>query len=216
MKQNRFAGLRHSIRSESMETNKYSFSRMDKIALAVVVAIFVLGLAWINAYADVPPDAPVADAAEVVASDAPVAAAAPVLVNPESDILGAIKAIIESARAGNWKLVTALLLAFAMVALNRVRGKIKWFAGDRGGAVLVMSLGFLGALSTALAAGMAVDAKLLWGAFSTSLLAAGGYNWFKRIIWPEDQGKHPPAWMELKPPAQQKKKPAKKSAAKVA
>lgn len=168
-----------------------------QILLVIMVAVGAMILLPMLAYSEAPPiapDAAISSEAAPVAT-APVAPAAVALPAPD-DIVGIVGKVVQSAKEGNWKLVTALLLTLAMAALNRVRGKVKFLSGDRGGAIAVMALGFLGAIATALAADMAFDLKLMWGAFSTSLLAAGGYNWFKRLVWPEDRGEKPPAWLE--------------------
>jgi len=190
-----------------------SLSKLDLLTIGFVVALFVGGvvgvprLAFGAEKATITVDAGPIDAAYAPASStviapeaAPVAPPAPVLPAGD-DVVGIIAKVVQSAKEGNWKLVTALLLMLAMAALNRVRGKVKFLTGDRGGAISVMALSFLGALATALAAEMAFDLKLVWGAFTTALIAAGGYNWFKRVVWPEDQGKKPPELLDSAPPA---------------
>ncbi len=187
--------------------------------LLVLLVVLVIGLiAATAANAEAPPvaaDAAVAigDAAPEndVEADEPAAPASPVAI-VEADPIGAVKVVLDSAREGNWKLVTAFVLALLMSLLGKFRDKVKWFKGDRGGAVLVMVLGIAGGISTALAVGAKFDLALLTGAFSTALLAAGGYSWFKKLIWPSDQGKEAPNWIDYKPePVKggKKKRPSK-------
>ncbi len=104
----------------------------------------------------------------------------------ESDPVGAAGTLVQAVKGGQWRLVASLVLAFLMMALAKLRSKIKWFEGDRGGAVLVGVLALAGAFSTALAADAKIDFKLFLGALGVMWTAVGGYSWFKRILWPQD------------------------------
>jgi hypothetical protein len=104
----------------------------------------------------------------------------------EEDPIGSVMTLINHIRAGEWRLAAAIGLALLMFALARVRDKIKWFKGDRGGAVLVMVLALAGTLSAALASDAALDWRLLAGALGLAWTAVGGVQWGKRIIWPKD------------------------------
>lgn len=108
-------------------------------------------------------------------------------VDFESDPFGSLSAFVAAIKLGNWKLVAGIALAGVMMVLSKVRDKIKWFKGDRGGAVLVMVLSLAGALSTGLMAGAAFDLKMVLGAIGVAWTAVGGYTWLKRLIWPQDQ-----------------------------
>jgi len=122
------------------------------------------------------------------AAEAPAEPDKPTLVElVEEDPLGEAAEVVKAIKGGNWRMVAAGLLAFLMMALGKIRGKVKWFDGDRGGAVLVGILGFGGALSTALASGVALDFQLLIGTFGVVFTAVGGYTWIKRLIWPQDK-----------------------------
>jgi hypothetical protein len=104
----------------------------------------------------------------------------------EGDPIGSIEAFVDAVKAGNWKMVGSLALALIMLVLGRVRDKVKWFAGDRGGAVLVMVLGLLGGFSAALAAGADLDWRLALGVVGVVWTGVGGVTWLKRLIWPKD------------------------------
>lgn len=104
----------------------------------------------------------------------------------EADPFGSIEKFVDAVRAGNWKLVGAMALALLMLVLAKVRNKVKWFRGDRGGAVLVAVLGLAGGFSAALAAEAPIDWKLVAGIFVTTWTAVGGYTWVKRLIWPKN------------------------------
>ncbi len=90
-------------------------------------------------------------------------------------------------REGDWRLVTGFVLMAAMLGLNKVRGRVSFFRGDRGGAILVLVLALAGSISAALFSDAGLDASLIVGAVSTAFTAAGGYTLIKRIIWPKDK-----------------------------
>lgn len=141
---------------------------------------------------------PAIDAPTELAPSAPIPPSPPAstpLDKVDNDPLGAVKDIVESAQKGNWKMVLALLLAFVMLGLNKLRGRVRFFSGDRGGAILLLLVSLIGGVSTTLALDGDFQWSLLLSALGTALMAAGVYNLTKRIIWPEDQGKTPPAWL---------------------
>lgn len=102
----------------------------------------------------------------------------------EQDPLGSAGNLVTAIRQGNWRLAAAFFLALIMFALGKVRHQVKWFAGDRGGAILVMVLSLAGALSTSLAAGMPVDWKMFAAAIGIAWSAVGGYTWVRKMLWP--------------------------------
>jgi hypothetical protein len=104
----------------------------------------------------------------------------------EHDPTGAVSDLVAAVRSGQWRQVAALALALLMLALGKVRGKIKLFDGDRGGAILVGLLALSGAMISALVAQAPFDFKLLLGTLGVAFTAVGGYTWFKRLLWPAD------------------------------
>ena len=104
----------------------------------------------------------------------------------EADPVGILFQIINDVRTGNWRLVAAGGLALLMLVLTKLRDKVRWFKGDRGGAVLVMLLSLGGALSTALFSSAELDLKLFLGAAGIAWTAVGGYTWLKKLLWPGD------------------------------
>jgi hypothetical protein len=108
------------------------------------------------------------------------------VVSAEADPLGTVGEIVKAARGGQWRLVAALALGLAMFGLGKVRGRVKWFAGDRGGAVLVLLLALGGGFASALATSAPLDWRLVSGALSIGLTAAGGFNVLKKIAFPKD------------------------------
>lgn len=176
---------------------------MRKILTIAIVTLF--SAATVVAFADAsPPDAgptaglAVEDAgpyrtAAPVATPAPAKDAEDATANPaDAGMPGSFESAIRAVKDGDWRLVSAFVLAGLMVALRRSRDRVAWFRGDRGGAVLVMLLSVFGALSTSLAAGVAVDAKLFLSAAMIAWTAVGGYTWLRRLIWPKHSDPTPP------------------------
>lgn len=134
-------------------------------------------------------------ATEPPAPTSPPATTVPAPTGPDSaenDPVGALVRLVDAVRAGNWRLVASLALALLMLGLARVRDRVRWFKGDRGGAVLVGTLALGGALSTALAASAPLGWDLFLGTLGVMWTAVGGYTWLKRLIWPQDQKEPPP------------------------
>lgn len=129
-----------------------------------------------------PTDAAPAAVSAPAASGAPATAPA----EPERDTASTADQVVRDVRAGNWRYALAGLLFLAMAGLSKVRDKVKWFKGDRGGAVLVMLLALGGALSTSLFSTEPLTPKLFIGAVGVAWMAVGGFTWFKRLIWPAD------------------------------
>lgn len=124
---------------------------------------------------------------EATATDAPSDSQPAAPPDIEGDPIGSIEQFVLAIKSGNWKMVGSLALALVMLVLVKLRDRIKWFAGDRGGAVLVMVLGLLGGFAAALHAGATVDWKLVLGIVGTVWTAVGGVQWVKRLIWPQDK-----------------------------
>ena len=106
---------------------------------------------------------------------------------PMDDPIGVLGGLVDAVRSGQWRLVAALLLSLIMLGMTRMRTKIKWFRGDRGGAVLVMLVSLCGALSTSLLTEAPIDFKMMLGAVGTTFTAVGGYTWIRRLLWPVKQ-----------------------------
>lgn len=132
---------------------------------------------------------PSGDASAAMVVDAGVAAAesADLVGTVEADVGSALGELVTAAKAGNWRYVLALSLSLVLIVFARLRDKIKWFRGDRGGAIAVMVLSMGGALATALASDASVDFKLFLGAAGVAWTAVGGYTWVKRLLWPKDK-----------------------------
>lgn len=103
------------------------------------------------------------------------------------DPVSALAKLVDAIRTGNMRLVVSLVLAFVMFGLAKFRSHIPWFSGDRGGAILVMALALLGGVSTALASGAPLDAKLFIGIVAVAWTAVGGVQWVKRLLWPAEK-----------------------------
>jgi hypothetical protein len=93
-----------------------------------------------------------------------------------------IDQVVRDVQRGNWRYAMAGALSLLMLALQRARGKVRWFAGRRGGAILVMVLALAGSLVTVLASSTPLTPGLLFGAFTVALTAVGGWEWVRALL----------------------------------
>jgi hypothetical protein len=154
---------------------------MRLVILTLIALSFVALFAQVAAAEDLDAGAEVAATTDTT-PDTP----APTPPDIEEDPIGSIQLFIESIKTGNWRMVGSLALVLIMLILSKVRDKIKFFSGDRGGAVLVMLLGLLGGFSAALAADATFDWKLVLGIVGTVWTGVGGWTWFKRLVDPQE------------------------------
>lgn len=115
------------------------------------------------------------------------------LRDPAADPGAFAKAVYDAFHARNWRLLGALLLVGLVWAARQAKRWVPWFGTDRGGAVLVLALGVLTGLSSALAAGAPFTGYLLLDCLTGSVIAAGGWVLVKRLIWPKDRATPAPA-----------------------
>lgn len=108
-----------------------------------------------------------------------------------ADPFDVVGKIVEAASSGNWRLVAAFALVLVMMVVGKFRAKLAVFRGDRGGALLVMTLALGGGLSTALMTDKPINANFVLGVVGTAFTAVGGFTWVKRLMKPAD--KKPPA-----------------------
>ena len=106
---------------------------------------------------------------------------------PESNPVDSVRDVVSGARTGNWRLLAGGVITLLMLGLKTSREKFKWFRGDRGGAVAVLSLSFLGALGASLATGLPIDLRMLAGVVGVAFTAAGGYSVVKSLFWPANK-----------------------------
>ncbi len=135
--------------------------------LLIVMGLGLLSQAWAE------PDAGLAASPD-----------AGIVERADNDPVGVGLDVINDAKKGNWKAAIAGILSLVMFALKRLREKTTLFSGQRGGAILVMALGLLGFFATGLAAGVDVDLNLFVSGFITTLVAVGGFTWFRDLLFP--------------------------------
>ncbi len=95
-----------------------------------------------------------------------------------------IQALLDAVKAKNWHLLVALVLIGAVAGLRwlspKIHGRIgAWLNTQRGGTVLVLLCGVLGAIGTALYGGAKVDVNLILSGVTMGVLASGGWN----VLW---------------------------------
>lgn len=164
------------------------------ILLALAAGLSLILMAFGSAFAQDAGPGEVAGAIDDAGDDGADAGAPEVPVDTPvaDDPAGAVERFITAVREGNIRIAVGLGLSLLMIVLARIRKKVPWFSGDRGGAILVMLLSLLGAFGTALLSDATLDYKLILGAIGVAWTAVGGYTWVKRLIWPPDQKKPAP------------------------
>lgn len=145
-----------------------------KILLAVMIT---LGLAAIaSAYGDTSANSTLQDAGMVTE---PVPTTLP---DPETGFLDWISAGIKAGTTGNWRMLAALLLMGAVVALRKWGKKfVPWFGTGTGGVVLSIAGGFLVALAGVISTGASFGLQAILGALLTAAAASGLFSWGKTL-----------------------------------
>jgi hypothetical protein len=108
-------------------------------------------------------------------------------IDPGTDPGGFLSQIATAIGSRNWVLVAALAVLGVVWALRTWGARwVPWFGTDRGGAVLVLSMGILGAVSAELAAGKPPTLAVVVGGLSLGFTAAGGWSVVRRLAGKSD------------------------------
>ena len=159
-----------------------------KLFVSFVIVFFVIGACALALAFDAG-KAPSLDAGTKAAPSLPAAPAAPVDATKQAteDPVGAAVSLVKALRNHDWKIAAGFALALLLSLGAKMRDKVAFLKGDRGGVIAVFVLAFGGALATAWVAESPLDLKLATTAASIGLMAIGGYTGLKRLIWPKDQ-----------------------------
>lgn len=118
------------------------------------------------------------DAGPVVAAAADIASQA-----PPGNELDVTKELIGSVKGGQWRLAMASLLSLAMMIAYRFKIRsLPMFKTKRGGVILLMVLGFMGAFATALGSHQPINFDLIVGTITVALTAAGGWHSLRALV----------------------------------
>ena len=113
------------------------------------------------------------------------------VADPTDDLAKLAVMAIDAIRSGNWWLLASLALSVVLACVRKFGPGLlasKWPAGaawiksDVGGAVLVLGLGMVGGVTTALVGGAPIGAALLLDAVKVSLGSAGGFVVVKKLF----------------------------------
>ena len=151
---------------------------------ALFLAAFAATLATPALAHAAPPDAAIVEAAPD--AGAAVQPAVPPAVPSTDDPGVLLRDLVDAGQGGEWWIVGALAAVLATWVLRKiVVPVVPWFASDRGGAVLALVVGLLGAVSITFAAG-----RPSWGAIvdgvKLALLAIGTFVAGKKLASPSD------------------------------
>jgi hypothetical protein len=126
--------------------------------------------------------AQVSDGGSVV----PASAAAPVSIdqlNPESDIGAVVSAVAGAVQSKNWRMLGALVIMLLTYASRKfLAPRVKFFASDRGGAVLALAMGVLASFAHLLAAGGSMGFGVVVDGLVAGFMAAGGWSVAKKLV----------------------------------
>lgn len=111
---------------------------------------------------------------------------AAVQVSPD-DLTAFLKATFEAAAKHDWRVFAALLLVGVVWLARKYAMKLpgavgSFFQGDRGGAVLALVLGVLGAVGHMLTAGAGFSLQTVTDGLVMAVTAAGGWTVFKHLL----------------------------------
>ncbi len=114
---------------------------------------------------------------------------AQVLAQDTGDPGTLITQLLGAIQGRNWILIVSAVLSGAIYVVRRWGlAWIPWFGTDRGGAVLTVVVGILGALASALATGHFMASSFVDG-LVLAMNTAGGFVLVKRILAPSDVAK---------------------------
>lgn len=143
-----------------------------KFAVIGVVSMLFVGVAYASVDAGI--DAGATVNAVVTNPATPVTTSAVVAV---------AKAIVDAAQHHNWRYLVALCLGVVVFLLRKYVGNyVPWFKTDRGGAVLVLLVGVLGAVTTVLLSPYSLSMDHIVDAVANAVTAAGGYTILKKVF----------------------------------
>ena len=152
---------------------------MKRVIFSVFMFIALL-VAPIAAFAQ---DAPVAPASGVVGSPIVDTVNGTALPNLEQDPGGFFEVAYNGIVSGKWLVVAAAALLVVVWFVRTFLGNlVPWFRTDKGGVVIALILGVLGAVANALAAGHGVDAKLISLGFAAGFAAMGGWTGIRKLL----------------------------------
>lgn len=110
-----------------------------------------------------------------------------VVVAPDANPLGFLESLFNAAKAGNWRLLSALALVGLVYVIRKFGQKaLPWLGTDRGGAVSALVVGVAGSLSLALMSSAPINAAMIVNGLGLGVMAAGGFVVVKRILFPSD------------------------------
>lgn len=105
------------------------------------------------------------------------------------DLSGYVKALFDAGAHKDWRMLAAALMVGLIWAIRKFASKLPgkagaFFAGDRGGSIIALCVGLMGAFATMLSAHQAFSFNAVLGGLEAGFVAAGGYTVVKKIIAP--------------------------------
>lgn len=102
------------------------------------------------------------------------------------DAFGWLRAGYDAIVDGDWKIAAGALLSLLVLGIRRYGTKLPgFFRTDRGGVVLVLVTSLVGGVGHALVARAPLSFALVESILMVAIIAIGGYQGLKRLIWPK-------------------------------
>ncbi len=114
--------------------------------------------------------------------------------DPSANPSGFFSSLWSSIKGGQWRLIAMLVLVGLVWLARTIGGKlVPWLKTDRGGALLAILAGILGALASLAIAGAKFTPQVLIDGVMAGFTAAGGWTVAKKILYPADSATTPPS-----------------------
>lgn len=153
-----------------------------KWSLILALVLMLGGVATVTVAAQDAAPVPTLDAgpARADAGPAPVAGLPPVTLEDPGAF---VEAIVDSAKAGNWRALAALGLVLVIWAVRRYGTRWwDWLGTDKGGAALVLVIGILSQLAVVIFGKDPLGWKTIVNGIVLGFTAAGGWTVMKKLL----------------------------------
>ena len=116
-----------------------------------------------------------------------VSASADIAIDVAGDPIGFFKSTYDAAKTGQWWMLVSLIVVGITWGARKYAPKISFFQGDRGGAMLAISIGVFGGMAHGILADGTPTLAMLTESIKVTVGAMGGYVAIKKSLFPSDK-----------------------------